>query len=600
MEGRKVKLGLSAKIIAVTVLILTVIVGVNYVLFIDKHKSAMEQALLEEASVFTALADEAKNHSALVLESGAIDSETLLTELKEHIAKGGHYSDTRLYNTIPVVAGWTAAGKAAEREGLEFHVPSFDARNPENEPAQGSFTAVLLRELSQQVASGGQESIGRIDRETNQMHYLRAIRLDQTCMSCHGNPAQYDADGDGKDILGFRMEGWKVGDMHGAYEIVMPLDKMDTQVAGFIQSGMMVTVPLVAVGVGAFIFALRNLLTKPLAMVVTLLQGIATGEGDLTRRLNLSRSDEIGMLGHWFDIFVARIHDTVCRVAGATQEVASAATEIAASSDQIAGGARQQHQQIQQVSAAIEEMSASVVEVARKSGQAAETAQGSGRSAEEGSTVVNETIEGMRAITEAVESSSASVTELGKRGQQIGEIIDVINDIADQTNLLALNAAIEAARAGEHGRGFAVVADEVRKLADRTTKATDEIAESIQSIQSETDEAVKRMSSGTAEVRQGMSRASEAGSSLEKIVASSREVSSMIGSIAAAAEEQSAVAEEVSRNVESIASVTRQTTEGVQQAATAASDLSRKSEELQSLVSQFKVDPALLGKGHRG
>ncbi len=595
MERKGFQLGLSAKIAAVAVSVLVVVVTVNYVLFIGKHRDAMELAMMEQASRFTAVADEAKNHMNKVVASGALNYDELASEMQEHVASGGNYADTRMFDTIPVVAGWKAAAEAAEREGMIFKVPAFEARNPDNEPAQGTFEYELLSELRQQVISGGDVAIGRINRETNSLHYLRAIRLDESCMSCHGDPNIYDSDGDGKDVLGFAMEGWEVGDMHGAFEVIMPLDTMDAQVAGVIKGGMIATVPLVLVGVGLFIFALRLLLTKPVGEMIEVLKDIATGEGDLTRRLNLKRNDEIGTMGHWFDVFIARIHDTICQVSGATHEVASAATQIAASSEEIAAGASEQQTQIQQVSAAIEEMSASVVEVARKSGTAAQTAAGSGQAAEDGSGVVNQTIEGMRGITEAVESSAASVIELGKRGQQIGEIIDVINDIADQTNLLALNAAIEAARAGEHGRGFAVVADEVRKLADRTTKATDEIAESIQSIQSETDEAVSRMKSGTDEVRRGMELASEAGSSLELIVASSREVSSMITSIAAAAEQQSAAAEEVSRNVEGISAVTRQTTEGVQQAASAANDLSRKSEELQGLIGQFKVDPNTMG-----
>ncbi len=589
-------IGLSAKIIAVTVGILVVVVAVNYSIFISRHTEAMKDSKMEQASRFTALADEIKSHVSKIGNDGVFATEMLTEDLERVLAEGGDYRDAKVFSTIPIVAGWEAAGAAAEREGMIVRVPALEARNPDNLPERGSFQEDMLEDLRAQVLAGGADAMGRINEQTNTLHYMRAIRLNESCMSCHGDPVKYDADGDGKDILGYAMEGWDIGDMHGAYEVVMPLDTMDAQIAGVIKGGMMATVPLVIVGVGIFIFALRLLLTRPVGQVVAMLKDIATGEGDLTKRLNINRKDEIGQLGHWFDTFVTRIHDTICEVAGSTHEVASAATQIAASSEQISAGAQEQHSQIQQVSAAIEEMSASVVEVARKSGQAAETANSSGKSAEDGSGVVSQTIEGMRGITEAVESSAASVIELGKRGEQIGEIIDVINDIADQTNLLALNAAIEAARAGEHGRGFAVVADEVRKLADRTTKATDEIAESIQSIQRETDEAVSRMNSGTDEVRRGMDLASEAGSSLELIVASSREVCSMITSIAAAAEEQSAAAEEVSRNVEGISAVTRQTTEGVQQASAAATDLSRKSEQLQALVAQFKVDQSLVGR----
>ncbi|MCX5689883.1 MAG: methyl-accepting chemotaxis protein, partial [Planctomycetota bacterium] len=225
------------------------------------------------------------------------------------------------------------------------------------------------------------------------------------------------------------------------------------------------------------------------------------------------------------------------------------------------------------------------------SADAAGRAQDSGKAATEGGQVVQETIQGMRAIAEAVTAGASSVQELGRRGEQIGEIIKVINDIADQTNLLALNAAIEAARAGEHGRGFAVVADEVRKLADRTTNATEEIAQSIQAIQQETQGAVAKMNMGTSQVEVGVGRATKAGESLRAIVSSAEDVALMIRSIAAAAEEQSAAGEQVSRSIQGINSVTSETANGAEQAAQAAADLSAKAESLRGLVSSFRLDP---------
>ncbi|MCC7147383.1 MAG: methyl-accepting chemotaxis protein [Phycisphaeraceae bacterium] len=350
----------------------------------------------------------------------------------------------------------------------------------------------------------------------------------------------------------------------------------------------------VAVGLGIVLAIGLGLLTtraitRPLHDIVARIRDIAQGEGDLTKRVVVQSKDELGELGTWFNTFVQKIHDIIAEVIRSSREVAGASTQIAASSEEMAAGLRAQTSQVNQISDAIEKMNQSVRQVADQSSQAAARADESGQVATEGGQVVSQTIEDMAAINQAVSGSAASVGELGKRSAQIGKIVEVINDIADQTNLLALNAAIEAARAGEHGRGFAVVADEVRKLADRTTKATEEIAQSITAIQGETSQAVERMTAATAQVQTGAERATQAGQSLQQIVGKARQVADMIQAIAQAAEEQSSASEQVIQNVESINAVSKQSAEGAQQAAAAAAHLSNKAEQLRSLVSQFKL-----------
>jgi methyl-accepting chemotaxis protein len=311
--------------------------------------------------------------------------------------------------------------------------------------------------------------------------------------------------------------------------------------------------------------------------------------GDLTSQVEVTSQDELGHMGEKLNQLLASLRQLLGQVIEMTHEVASAATEIAASSEEMSSGMREQTAQTQQVSVAVEEMSSTVVEVARKSADAATTANHAGEQALQGGQVVSQTIEGMQAIAAVVNESAASIAELGKRGEQIGNIISVINDIADQTNLLALNAAIEAARAGEHGRGFAVVADEVRKLAERTTHATKEVGDSIKAIQHETNVAVEKMNAGTERVGKGVELAQQAGNALETIVSGAQGVSGMIQSIAAASDQQSTAAEEIARNIELINAVTRQSGDGASQAAAAAIQLSAKSEQLQHLVSRFKI-----------
>jgi len=591
------KLGLSTKIIGATVLILLVVVAVNYIIFMSGYRKDAIQAMSDRASAFTAVADATKKDASEKFVLGEVNTEDLLAEAHKQIENGAHYADTRYFQSIPVIAGWNAGAYAAEKEDMEFNVVALEARNPDNEPANGTFLHDMLTQLTSDYKKDGTTVIERVNEETNTLHYMRAITLDESCMTCHGDPAIYDdrdesGNFDGLDALGFRYENWPVGYMHGAYEIAMPLDIVDEQVAGFFQMGMMFTVPLVIVAIGGIVLMLRSLLTKPLNSLVERLRDIAEGEGDLTMRVDESRADEIGDLGKWFNIFISRVHDLIVSFSGAANEVAGAATEIAASAEQMSCGMREQTDQVTQVSAAIEEMSASIVGVAENSAEAVKSSIESGETANQGGQIVSETIERMQMISQAVNSSSESVTELGKRGEQIGEIISVINDIADQTNLLALNAAIEAARAGEHGRGFAVVADEVRKLAERTTQATEEVSCSIREIQTETSRAVEMMQSGTKEVDDGVDRATAAGDSLQQIVSSAKGVRQKIESIAATAEEQSSVATEISQSIQRVNATSAQVAEGTSQSAIAGEQLSMKAEQLMGLIGKFKINVA--------
>ena len=587
MLSRFMSLGLGVRIIAMTLVILFTVVVVNYTVFVRKYEHSAIDAMVEKAAAFTAVADEAKNHVADLNNKQTFATDKLLEQVKADLDAGKSYTESDVFGTIPVVAGWTAAQEAASRENIDFYISAYDARNKENEPDTSSFEGILLTDLNNQVASGGAETIHRIDESTNTLHYMRAIRLEQSCMLCHGDPATSPT-GDGKDILGFTMENWRPGKMHGAYHVALPLAPMDHQVASFITGGLLWTVPLVVGAILLFIYLLRTFLSKPISTLISSITEIQQ-HNDLTKRVDIKSDDEIGKLGKCFNSFIETLQGVIRDVASSTTEVAGAATEIAASSEQIASGMREQSSQVEQISSAVEEMSASVEEVARKSGIASNEANESGSMAEVGGQTVRDTIAGMQSIAEAVSAGAISVTELGKRGEQIGQIIGVINDIADQTNLLALNAAIEAARAGEHGRGFAVVADEVRKLADRTTIATEEIAQSIQAIQVETGEAVTKMNAGTEQVNIGVEKATEAGRSLEQIVTSARSVAGNIQSIAAAAEQQSLAAGEVSRNIESITAVTAESTEGAQQAAEAATMLSDKCEQLRAMIARFKI-----------
>lgn len=343
---------------------------------------------------------------------------------------------------------------------------------------------------------------------------------------------------------------------------------------------------------------IRSIL-RPLRSMMTVLEQ-AKKDADLTARAEASRRDEIGHLARNFNAFVDRVQNLIIDVRRATNDVAAASTEIVSSAEEIASNMSQTESQVQSMNSLVKDASSSVDQVVDQSRQASESAKASGQVAQQGGSTVEHTIVGMQEIHETVAQSAKSVEQLGKRGEEIGVVITVINDIADQTNLLALNAAIEAARAGEHGRGFAVVADEVRKLADRTTKATQEISESISTIQAETERAVTGMEAGTKQVQQGVEAASQAGESLKQIVGSTNEVACLIEGITNSADHQHQVSYQLNEGISEISAVATQAAAGTQQAAAAAQQLSTQCHSLYSMLNQFKTrEDRRKGRGKR-
>ena len=312
-------------------------------------------------------------------------------------------------------------------------------------------------------------------------------------------------------------------------------------------------------------------------------------EGDLSARMTgdykgnyNNYKNNINHLGKSIESLVREVTKLVLAATGASKEITSNIGEIAS-------GSEEQSLQTSEVAAAVEEMTQTILETTKNVSMASEASKQYGNIAKEGGSVVNKTIEGMNKIAEVVKKSAGTVQALGKSSNEIGEIIQVIDDIADQTNLLALNAAIEAARAGEQGRGFAVVADEVRKLAERTTKATKEIALTIKQIQHETEGAVESMQEGTIEVEKGRELADKAGTSLNQIIAGADKVVDIVTQVAAASEEQSSASEQISKNIEKISNVTKQSSNNLHRISNAAEDLSRLTLNLESLLESFKV-----------
>nr|MBP8302149.1 DUF3365 domain-containing protein [Planctomycetota bacterium] len=242
---------LATRVLGASMAILGVVSAIAFWSNSTSYRRDAEQRMVERAAAFTAVAEAAKQHAAGLHAAGVFRTEDLVAELSAVVKSGGDYRSARMYKTIPVVAGWTAAREAARRENIDFRIAAFDARNAENDPrndkVEGEFRAKLLTDLTAQVGAGGSDSISRIDRNANSLHYLRAIKLEESCMLCHGDP-QTSPTKDGKDVTGFRMENWKPGMVHGAFEGVMRLGPCDAQVAGFVGSAMIWCLPAALLG----------------------------------------------------------------------------------------------------------------------------------------------------------------------------------------------------------------------------------------------------------------------------------------------------------------------------------------------------------------
>jgi len=355
-------------------------------------------------------------------------------------------------------------------------------------------------------------------------------------------------------------------------------------------TGRMVIISLVALSLAIAALALPWILksiTGPLQTAIRTANRIA--DKDLTVEISEVDGTETGQLMAAMREMVANLKEMITRTVQISGGISLASNELHSAAVQMATGAEEVAAQTNTVATASEEMSATSCDIARNCTMAAEASQQTTASAAAGAEIVNDTITGMSAIAQRVQRTAGTVEALGTRSEQIGAIVGTIEDIADQTNLLALNAAIEAARAGEQGRGFAVVADEVRALAERTTKATREIGEMIKAIQNETREAVKVMNEGVAEVEKGAVSSRKSEGALKEIMGRVDEVTMQINQIATAAEQQTATTGEVTSNILQITEVISQSAQGAERASVAASKLTREAAELQELVSRFRL-----------
>lgn len=496
--------------------------------------------------------------------------------------------------TVPIVSDGEFMGIAGADLSMEFlqqmlHESNQDLYDGQGEQALVSASGRLVAFTGEGAKPGDHASL-----------VLDQMEMDAIAAVGRSNEPLFQIESEGVDHLQLIMPVTLPGtDVRWSLVIKLPLavvmqdfNQLDTELTDMRQQDSMLLTGiglLVALaGLGVMVLLAYGL-AKPARQLVAMLDDIAKGEGDLTKRLNVERADELGDIARGFNAFLDKLQGMIREVVGSVQQVTDASEHTADIALRTNDGVQRQLSEIDLVATAVTEMTATAQDVARNASQAASAAQNADGSASHGREVVRATSETIQNLSQDIQRAVDSVQALARDSENITGILDTIRGIAEQTNLLALNAAIEAARAGEQGRGFAVVADEVRNLAQKTQSSTEEIQHMIEQLQNGTRETVKVMEQSRARTDQSVLQAEEADAALTSITQAVSVINDMNNQIASAAEEQSAVAEDINRNVMTIDTVAKDVAKGADEASQASASLTKLAEHQRRLINQFKV-----------
>ncbi len=382
-------------------------------------------------------------------------------------------------------------------------------------------------------------------------------------------------------IKGLPSVNWYLG-------ISVDKDESFAMLSEFRNSAIIATIIAVVIII-ALLGMLIRVLLQPLHVMTRAMQDIADGEGDLTRRLTIQNNDEFGTLGIAFNRFVERIHTSIREVSSATEQVNEVALRVVSASNSSMVNSDEQANRTNSVAAAINELGAAAQEIARNAAQASSQASDARHLAEDGQQVVDRNIKAMTQLSAMISASSSNIEALNSKTVNIGQILEVITSISQQTNLLALNAAIEAARAGEAGRGFAVVADEVRNLAHRTQESAQQVQKMIEELQVGARDSVSTMSESQRHSQDSVEIANLAGERLNSVTQRIGEIDGMNQSVATATEEQTSVVESINMDITEINTLNQEGVENLQSTLRACTDLEQQAARLKQLVGSFRI-----------
>ncbi|MBF0226290.1 MAG: methyl-accepting chemotaxis protein [Desulfobacterales bacterium] len=638
---------LSSKVIflVLSIIIASFLFVVIYQTTILKNTSYEKE--IQRARALTSFCEQFRNFIGNLRDLNVFNDQELLNTLKTDLNAGKNYADTKIYLTIPVVSAWMAAEARASELGYKFRVPKDQPRNSKNMPKLGVEKAVVdflegrgsLESIEKEgvkiifpedktkakiigeigILHIGEEiiddAIGKKEK-IDAVRFFRSIKLTKDCLSCHGDPLGAN------DLLGFKKEGWKEGEVHGVFEIIIPLNSMRTSLHKTIRDNIFVAISLVLISIWIFTIFMRRVVENPLNKIVDFAKKI--GEGNFTDELKIETKDEIGVLGEYLNIALKNLKETLSQIVNTAKVLSISSDELFSISNLMVSSAQNTQTQTHSVAASTEEITASVSSVASSAKLSSESAsyiadmtekiavtfKGIAKLAAQTSNKVKIMADSgekmsisVDTIAAAVEEMTASLKEvanntvnasnisenanksaeeinlkmevLSDASKKIGKFVTLIKDIADQTNMLALNATIEAAGAGEAGKGFAVVANEVKELAKQSSDATEEISEQVENIQKSILSAVN---------------------AIESINGIISELANINKTIAYAANEQNSAAGEISKSISDNAVMAKKVSELASEASDLVFEIAKNTDETAHTSSNIakKVDETAL------